>query len=398
MSILPRRTFYLSIAMFEARILKSAHRALSALTSRTWCRLQSLHSINTMLSQLFHFLRTRGKNIPTTTKSDTKTTKTSTLTSPSSSSVSEPRFHPNTMKIAPPRQRTLILDLGDVLFHWSTRDLTVLSPFTFHAVVLSPTWSELEHGHLNENEALETIGKELSLSSDTMKEAYSQCRKTLRVDFELVAQLHALKAEMGGLLKVYAMSNIARDDFARLKAVLPKWDLFDAEFTSFKAGVTKPDLGFYRHVIHDIGMRDPTSAVFVDDKVVNVNAARSFGIHGIVSKSSDDLIRKLRNEFWDPIARARQFMKENARNHTSRIENGSEFADTFSQFLIHQELQDTSLITLSPSTASGAEVTAELMRASTEGKTGTTSSASPSAQQQPFPTMSMTPPMRFSRS
>jgi hypothetical protein len=97
------------------------------------------------------------------------------------------------VKIASPRQRTLILDLGDVLFHWSARDLTVLYPFTFHAVVLSPTWSELERGHLNENEneALEIIGKELSLGPDTMKEAFSQCRKTLRVDFELVAQLHA---------------------------------------------------------------------------------------------------------------------------------------------------------------------------------------------------------------
>jgi hypothetical protein len=170
-------------------------------------------------------------------------------------------------------------------------------------------------------------------------------------------------------LKVYAMSNIARYDFARLKAVLPKWDLFDAEFTSFKAGMTKPDLSFYRHVIDDIGLRDPTSAVFVDDKVVNFNAARCFGIHGIVFKSPDDLIRKLRNEFRDPIVRARQFMKENARNYTSRIEDGPEFADTFSQFFIHQELQDTSLITLSPSTASGAEITAELLRVSTEAKT-----------------------------
>ena len=42
------------------------------------------------------------------------------------------------------QQRTLILDLGDVLFHWSARDLTALSPQTFHAVILSPAWSELE--------------------------------------------------------------------------------------------------------------------------------------------------------------------------------------------------------------------------------------------------------------
>jgi hypothetical protein len=43
-------------------------------------------------------------------------------------------------------------------------------------------------------------------------------------------------------LKVYAMINISKDDFARLKVLAPRWDeLFEKDFTSFKIGRIKPD-------------------------------------------------------------------------------------------------------------------------------------------------------------
>lgn len=167
-----------------------------------------------------------------------------------------------------PEKRVLILDLGDVLFHWSTRELKALAPSTFHSVILSPTWGKLECGLMSEDEALEAIGEELSLDPDTIREAFFQCRQTLRVDHELYTQLVELKEQIEGL-KVYAMTNIARDDFQRLKAVLPSWGLFDAEFTSFEVGMIKPELGYYQHVLHKIGLENPASAIFVDDKVVS---------------------------------------------------------------------------------------------------------------------------------
>jgi hypothetical protein len=101
--------------------------------------------------------------------------------------------------------RTLILDLGDVLFHWSTHTLSVFSPSTFHAVVLTPTWGELEHGVISEYEALKIIGEELLLEPNKIQEAISQCRKTLSVDLDLIAELQALKKEMDGTLRIYAM-------------------------------------------------------------------------------------------------------------------------------------------------------------------------------------------------
>jgi hypothetical protein len=116
----------------------------------------------------------------------------------------EEEGHVTTICSQPP-SRTLILDLGDVVFHWGTHALTALTPSTFHAVILTPTWSELERGKISEYEALKTIGEELSLEPDKIREAISQCRKTLSVDLDLVAELQVLKKEMKGSLRIYAM-------------------------------------------------------------------------------------------------------------------------------------------------------------------------------------------------
>jgi HAD superfamily hydrolase (TIGR01509 family) len=206
-------------------------------------------------------------------------------------------------KETPSTNRILILDLGDVLFHYAVREITALSPSMFKAVITTPGWRDFECGRVNEEEALASITKELSLDLDTIREALTQCRQLLHVDHNLYDQLRALKAEMNGTLKVYAMTNISRDDFARLKIILPNWDLFDAEFTSFEAGMIKPDLQYYQHVLDNIKGADTASTIFVDDKLVNVDAARSFGIHGIVFESPTVLMDQLRSQLLPHISR-----------------------------------------------------------------------------------------------
>jgi FMN phosphatase YigB (HAD superfamily) len=261
------------------------------------------------------------------------------------------------------KSRTLILDLGDVLFHYSAHNLTAISPATFGAALKLPAWGEFERGQLTEDECVAAIGDELSLDHDAIRKALSQCRSMLRVDLEFYKELRSLKAEMDGHLKVYAMTNVDKDDFTLLKAILPSWDLFDAEFTSFEVGMIKPELAFYKHVLETTNTSDPTSAIFVDDKLVNVNAARYFGIDGIVFESPKATIRQLRNRLFEPVTRARAYMKNNARNHVSTIENGIEFRDVFSQFLIHEKLQDPSIINLSPRSASVAEIEQKIAEA-----------------------------------
>jgi FMN phosphatase YigB (HAD superfamily) len=282
-------------------------------------------------------------------------------------------------------ERSLILDLENVFIHWSTQDLTVLPATTFRAITLTPAWDELERGQKTEDEALEIIAEELSLSPDAIREAISQCRRTLSIDHELIVKLKALKVERQGTLKIYAMANITKDDFALVRDEISKLDLFDGVFTSFESGFTKPELGYYKHVFNTIQLVGPEYAIFVDSKVANVNAARSFGIHSIVFESSPTLVRQLRNQLFDPITRAREYLKSNAHNNFSRIEDGPEIRDAFSQFLIHQVLQDSSIISFSPSGASRNVTEESIVQARREARTWTYFLEPPMGATETFP-------------
>lgn len=247
--------------------------------------------------------------------------------------------------------RTIILDLGDVLFHWSTSAHTALSPKALHAVILSPTWGALERDELSEEEALRAISTELAISSSTILSALNECRITLRVNTDLLKKLEELKKSQTGRLRIYAMTNIARVDFAILKTLLPDWGLFDAVFTSFEAGMRKPELRFYDLVLKSTGV-DPSKTIFVDDKIDNVIAAASSGMSGILFENTHGLFRKLHNMLGDPVLRGREYLRHNAGKHFSTVENGPSIHDAFSQFLLYEITGDASLINLSTSNAS----------------------------------------------
>ncbi len=52
-------------------------------------------------------------------------------------------------------------------------------------------------------------------------------------------------------------------------------------FTSYELGMLKPDVQIYQTVLQNLNAK-PQEVVFIDDKLTNVEAAKSIGIHGIV--------------------------------------------------------------------------------------------------------------------
>jgi FMN phosphatase YigB (HAD superfamily) len=97
----------------------------------------------------------------------------------------------------------------------------------------------------------------------------------------------------------------------------------------------KPHLGFYKHVLNEAKI-DPRQAIFVDDKLENVLTARSLGLHGIVfpKGGSDKVKRALRNLIGDPVLRAREYLRRNARHLESITDNGIILHENFAQLII----------------------------------------------------------------
>ncbi len=71
------------------------------------------------------------------------------------------------------------------------------------------------------------------------------------------------------------------------------WDLgelFDDNkmFVSCKIGLTKPDKGIYEYTLQQLG-RKPEETVFIDDRLQNIETARSLGMNVVQFKSAEQL-------------------------------------------------------------------------------------------------------------
>ena len=161
-----------------------------------------------------------------------------------------------------------------------------------------PTWNDHERGRLSQAECHKRVGKQFSVEPSVIDEAFKQARESLRPNEDLLALVRELKAQFHGQLRVFALSNISLPDYEFVIKLPTDWSIFDKVFASAVLGERKPDLAAYEKVIAETGI-DPSTAVFVDDKMENVEAARSLGIHGIVFDKQEGVFAALRKIFGD---------------------------------------------------------------------------------------------------
>lgn len=101
----------------------------------------------------------------------------------------------------------------------------------------------------------------------------------------------ALIRELYGRYKLAVLSNAP----PRLSNWLADWqilDLFDVVVCSGDEGVAKPDPAIYRRTLARLGVA-PGEAVFIDDTLGHVNAARALGLHGLHFTTAEVLAGEL---------------------------------------------------------------------------------------------------------
>ena len=67
---------------------------------------------------------------------------------------------------------------------------------------------------------------------------------------------------------------------------------FDVLVWSFQLGMAKPDPAIYRHTLKRLGTR-PEETLFIDDKRVNIEAARALGLQAIEFTTAEKLRQEL---------------------------------------------------------------------------------------------------------
>ncbi|KAI0841508.1 Haloacid dehalogenase-like hydrolase-domain-containing protein [Hypoxylon sp. FL0890] len=240
---------------------------------------------------------------------------------------------------APPR--CIIFDLGDVLFAWSANTTTTIPTRKLKEILSTPIWHSYECGQITRDVCYELSARQFSFPASEIAEAFAQARDSLQSDHTIVSFLWELKKDPA--IQVHAMSNVGKEDFEELATKLD-WPLFDQVFTSAAAGMRKPELGFYRHVLEKIGIAG-NQVVFIDDKEENVQAARALGIRGLIF--GDSTVHTLRAMFESPVGKGWRYLFQNAKNCHSVTDSGVAFADNFAKLLILDLLRDQTLIDLS---------------------------------------------------
>lgn len=228
----------------------------------------------------------------------------------------------------------IIFDLGDVLFTWSPNTNTSISAGTLRKILSSSTWFEYECGHLKQDACYKQIAQEFSVEDSQVAEAFSQARESLQPENMVVTFLKHLRES--ALVKLYAMSNVAREDFAALSQKMD-WSLFDRVFTSGAVGMRKPDPNFFKYVLDEIKLA-PEQVVFVDDKRENVLAADCLGLRGILFDHST--VHTLQILLGGPVAKGYEYLYRNAKQFDSITDGGVVVQDNFAELLILEATQD----------------------------------------------------------
>ncbi|KAI0675418.1 HAD-like protein [Trametes maxima] len=245
------------------------------------------------------------------------------------------------------RYSTLILDLGDVLFSWSSKTETPIPPRQLKAILSSLTWFEYERGRISQAECYERVSAEFNVDAAVVAEAFQQARDSLRPNEEFLGLIRELRRQCQGQLTVLALSNISLPDYEYIMSLSSDWtSVFDRVFPSALLGERKPHLGAFRKVVSEMNL-EPHTTVFVDDKLDNVVSARSLGMHGIVFDSQETVFRTLRNIFGDPAQRGRDYLRRHAGRLETSTDAGVVFEENFTQLIIYELTNDKSLITTS---------------------------------------------------
>ncbi|MBU0490676.1 MAG: HAD family phosphatase [Chloroflexi bacterium] len=196
--------------------------------------------------------------------------------------------------------RALIFDMGGVLAR--TGDPAVrqqlaaemsLSPEElFDLVFRSPSWRQAEVGHISSEAHWETVARHVGWPGpDAGDDLRARFFAGTRLDRDLVALICRARAEG---LKTALLSN-ASDDLRQ--GVEVEWnippDTFDELFISAEMGLAKPDPAIFRLALERLGVA-PHEALFVDDRLDNIEAAQALGLDAIRFISPEALLAELR--------------------------------------------------------------------------------------------------------
>lgn len=142
--------------------------------------------------------------------------------------------------------------------------------FDNNTAILDELNLQIDLGKISRTQFFEGLEKVTNIPALSIKQEFDT--EQHNPDLELVELIRSLKSKYQIALLSNAgeeeISIIYRDNIA---------NLFDVKTISYKAGFVKPADEIYKSCLKDLS-RKPNEALFVDDNMTNIEAAKSLGI------------------------------------------------------------------------------------------------------------------------
>jgi epoxide hydrolase-like predicted phosphatase len=193
--------------------------------------------------------------------------------------------------------RAVIFDVGGVLVHQRDRDkrrewearLGLPQEGLTRLVFDSPWAARAASGEVSEAEVWKQVGGQLGLRDDQLPELSRGFWAGEQLDAGLVEFIQGLRPRY----KIGIISNAWSDarTFHNLKFKMNTWT--DVAVYSAEVKLVKPDPRIYQLALERLGVR-PEEAVFVDDVLVNVEAARALGMCGVQFQNTAQAIAEVK--------------------------------------------------------------------------------------------------------
>ncbi len=192
--------------------------------------------------------------------------------------------------------RTIIWDIGGVLertenpaprqklaerLGWKVEDLS-------HVIFGHTNGLKVQLGQISLAEHWALVGQKLGLDEAQTKQAVAEFFAGDKLDSNLVTYIRSLNSQYNTAILSNYMPNL-REKVEQLWQI---GDAFDHLIISAEVGLMKPDPALYDLTLETVGCL-PMEAVFIDDFIDNVAAARQSGMYAIWFKTANQAIAEL---------------------------------------------------------------------------------------------------------
>jgi 2-haloacid dehalogenase len=189
---------------------------------------------------------------------------------------------------------TIIFDLGNVLVDWNPK--YVFNETYFDSIgkrdhflnhICTPDWNEQQDEGRSIVEATEELIKQFPEWESAIRDFYGRWTDMLQGPITGSVEIfRRLKAT--GKYKLYALTNWQAGlfDIALVRYNYLHW--FDGRLVSGEEKMRKPFPAFYRLLLNRYQV-SAGEALFIDDSLRNINAAKELGIHCIHFRSPEQL-------------------------------------------------------------------------------------------------------------